>query len=62
MDLDAILRPFGVQAPTVGGPGPYRWGSTPLGFGFGCFFSRKSARNQVKINYSSSSIARYLYV
>ena len=31
MDLKAISRP-------LGGPGPYRWGSTPLGFGFGCFF------------------------
>ena len=38
MDLEAILKTLEVQVPTVEGPGPYRWGSTPMGFGFGCFF------------------------
>ena len=27
--LETILKPLGVQAPTVGGPGLYHWGSGP---------------------------------
>ena len=38
MDLEAILMPFGVQAPTVGGPSPYRWGVDHSGVRF-CYFS-----------------------